>query len=330
MTSSTEAMGVAPAQRHRLPDFFVIGHHKCGTTALYAMLGNHPQIYLPRLKEPRFFATDLRYPNPPRAKLVPETLEEYTALYEGAGREQRTGDGSPMYLWSREAAANIAAVQPAARMVAILREPASFLHSLHNHWLLNHIEPEKDMRRAIELEDARRRGAATAPQSYWPQALLYSDHVRYVEQLRRYDAVFPKEQMMVIVYDDFRRDNEGTVRSVLRFLDVDDTHPVEALERMTTKSRVRAKRLDSVIRALYVGEKPWARAVKTSVTALSTERARRQASRLLRRNIVYGKPLPLDEGLMLELRRRFKGEVQALSQYLDRDLVALWGYDQLG
>jgi hypothetical protein len=327
MTTSVEP---ASAQRRRLPDFFVVGHHKCGTTALYAMLGSHPQIYLPRLKEPRFFATDLRYPNPPRAKLVPETLEEYVALYDGAGPDQRAGDGSPMYLWSREAAGNIAAVQPNARMIAILREPASFLHSLHNHWLLNHIEPEKDMRRAIALEDSRRDGTHDGPRSYWPQALLYSDHVRYVEQLRRYDAVFPKEQMMVIVYEDFRRDNEGTVRSVLRFLDLDDTHPVQALERMTTKSRVRAKRLDNLIRALYVGEKPWARAVKASVTALSSERVRRQVPRMVRRNLVYGKPLPLDEALMLELRRRFKGEVQALSEYLDRDLVALWGYDELG
>jgi hypothetical protein len=32
---------------------------------------------------------------------------------------------------------------------------------------------------------------------------------------------------------------------------------------------------------------------------------------------------------MVELRRRFKPEVLALSEYLERDLVALWGYDRL-
>src|SRR5579872_578348 len=47
----------------RLPDFFVIGHPKCGTTALYAMLKRHPQIYMSDVKEPQFFAGDLRLPS---------------------------------------------------------------------------------------------------------------------------------------------------------------------------------------------------------------------------------------------------------------------------
>jgi hypothetical protein len=47
------------------------------------------------------------------------------------------------------------------------------------------------------------------------------------------------------------------------------------------------------------------------------------------RSLVYKQPPAPDEGLMLELRRRFQGEVQALSRHLDRDLVTQWGYDQL-
>jgi hypothetical protein len=330
MTTSPEPTALAPIRGQRLPDFFIAGHHKCGTTALYAMLAGHPQIYLPRLKEPRFFATDLRYSSPSQPKLVPETLEQYLALFEHARPEQRAGDGSPMYLWSREAAANIAAVQPDARVVAILREPASFLHSLHNHWLLHHIETEKDLRAALALEPLRRVGADGARLSYWPQAQLYSDHVRYVEQLRRYRAVFPQEQLLVLIYDDFRADNEATVRRVLSFLEVDDSAPIEVMERMTTKSRVRARRLDGAIRALYAADRPWSRAAKTGITTLTSERTRHKASAMLRRRVVYGKPRELDEALMLELRRRFKGEVEALSDYLDRDLVALWGYDKLG
>jgi hypothetical protein len=50
---------------------------------------------------------------------------------------------------------------------------------------------------------------------------------------------------------------------------------------------------------------------------------------MLRRRVVYAKPQGPDERLTLELRRRFKPEVEALSSYLDRDLVAEWGYDQL-
>jgi len=319
-----------PAASGRLPDFFVVGHHKCGTTALYDMLSRHPQIYLPLLKEPRFFASDLRYPNPPGRKLVPETMDEYLALFADARADQRAGEGSPMYLWSREAARNIAQVQPAARMIAILREPASFLHSLHNHWLLHHIEVEKDLRKALALEEVRRRGGPGARQSFWPQALLYSDHVRYAEQLQRYHAVFPREQVLVLIYDDYRADNEAAVRSVLRFLGVDDTLPVQTLERMTTHKRVRAMRVDDIMRALYGAQTPWSRVARAGVNVVTTKRARASASRIVRRRVVYAEPKPPDASVMLEIRRRFKGEVQALSDYLDRDLVALWGYDKLG
>jgi len=330
MTVSTEPASAAHALQKRVPDFFIVGHHKCGTTALYEMLRRHPQIYMPSFKEPRFFAPDLRYPDPPRNSVLPDTLEEYLALFAGARPEQRVGEGSPMYLWSRDAARLIAEVQPAARMIAILREPASFLHSLHNHWVLHHVETEKDLRTAISLEEARRQGRHGPRYSYWPQALLYSDHVRYVEQLRRYDALFPADQLLVLIYDDFRRDNEATVRRVLRFLEVDDTVPVQVMESNPTKTRMRAMRLDSVIRGLYGARSPWSRAAKTGLKAVTGERIRTHALRTVRRRVVYGKPQPPDEALMCELRRRFKGEVEALSEYLDRDLVALWGYDKLG
>jgi hypothetical protein len=51
--------------------------------------------------------------------------------------------------------------------------------------------------------------------------------------------------------------------------------------------------------------------------------------RLTRRGVLYGQPKPEGEDVMLELRRRFKGEVVALSEYLGRDLVSLWGYDAI-
>ncbi len=65
-----------------VPDFFIVGHAKCGTTALYEMLRGHPQIFMPELKEPAYFATDLRRRFQPRsAGPLPETLTDYLALF---------------------------------------------------------------------------------------------------------------------------------------------------------------------------------------------------------------------------------------------------------
>jgi hypothetical protein len=160
-----------------------------------------------------------------------------------------------------------------------------------------------------------------------PQMLMYSEHVRYVEQLRRYDAVFPREQMLVLIYDDFRADNEATVRRVLRFLEVDDSAPVQVVE-ANRSVRVRSVRLNELVRSLYYGRGPGWRALKRAVTATTPRRLRRGALTGVQRRFVYG-GREADAELLAELRARFAPEVRALSDYLQRDLVSLWGYDRL-
>lgn len=328
-TGAVSRADVGRVQGQRLPDFFIVGHAKSGTTALYEMLRRHRQIHMPDAKEPWFFATDMRPRfQPPRVGVPPQTLEEYVALFGNAGSEQLIGEASSSYLWSRVAAAHIAEVQPNARVIAILREPASFLRSLHLQLLQSHVEVKKDFRKAISLEQARRRGKHIPRRSYRPQLLQYSDHVRYVEQLRRYDALFPPEQMLVLIYDDFRNDNEATVRRVLRFLGVDDTASIDVLSANPSKL-VRSQHLDDLVHSVSVGRGPLSRAAKATVKALTPRALRRDALQAAQRRVVHGEPRPPDERFMLELRRRFKGEVVALSEYLDRDMVSLWGYDKL-
>src|SRR5262249_28040678 len=141
------------SRRVRVPDFFIVGHPKSGTTALYEMLRGHPQIYMPDAKEPRFFSPEERY-----RYMRDRSLDEYLSLFEPARADQRAGEASVFYLWSPTAARRIAEVQPDARIIAILREPASFLRSLHLEFVQGHVEMEKDLRRAIALEHIRRNG----------------------------------------------------------------------------------------------------------------------------------------------------------------------------
>jgi Sulfotransferase family len=316
--------------RGRLPDFFIVGHAKSGTTALYEMLRRHPQIYMPDFKEPWFFSTDMqpRF-QPPRAGLLPQTLEEYMALFADARPDQAVGEASASYLWSRTAAEGIAEVQPDARIVAILREPASFLRSLHMQFLENHVESKRDLRTAIELEVPRREGKQIPRGSHRPQLLQYSGHVRYVEQLRRYHERFGAERVLILIYDDFRRDNEGAIRSVLRLLGVDETAPVNAMDVNRTNRSMRSQSLDDLVHAVSVGRGPASRLAKTAIKTLTPQGLRRDALSVAQRRIVHGATPAADESVMLELRARFKPEVVALSEYLDRDLLGLWGYDKL-
>lgn len=327
------AAGTSSLTGRRVPDFFIIGHEQSGTTALYRMLRRHPQIFMPDLKEPRFFMRDPASPVPKQKGFYPHTLDEYLSLFDAAWPDQRAGEASPQYIRSPAAARRIAAVQPAARIIAILREPISFLRTYHFENMGSATESERDLRKALALEEYRRKGERIPRRCLAPDRLLYSDHVRYVEQLRCYEALFPSRHLLPIIYDDFRRDNEATVRRVLRFLEVDDSLPIEVVEvRSGRRKAVRFMPLHHVTNALKrARHNPGAAGpVSRRVSALTPGLLSNHAAQGIWRRVVYSVPEPPDEQLVLELRRRFKGEVVALSDYLGRDLVGLWGYDEIG
>jgi hypothetical protein len=319
--------------RGRVPDFFIVGAPKCGTTSLHKTLRTHPQIYMPELKEPRFLASDMRpraeYADGPREVGYPKTLEEYLGLFAAAAPEQQVGEATTTYLWSSTAAEKIAALAADARIIAIVREPASFLRSLHLTFVKGRNETVKDLRKAMALEPARRAGKQIPQSSHRPQLLQYSEHVRYMQQLRRYQARFPPQRLLVLVYDDFQQDNDATVRRILRFLEVADDLPLDLTSANATTSTVRSYQVKDAVHSVSTGRGPLSGPAKAAVKLLTTRRLRRGAIGAIQSRVVVAEPPPPDERFMTELRRRFKPEVVALSEYLDRDLVRLWGYDEL-
>ncbi len=315
----------------RVPEFFVVGHQKCGTTALHLMLSQHPQVFLPRVKEPRYFAFDLRSSAGSRTpKSRPRTLEGYLALFAEAREDQRIGEVSPQYLRSRVAAAEIARVQPEARIIAIVREPASFIRSFHMQMVSSKVESERDLRRALELEPRRREGRSIPRGCHHPEALLYSEHVRYAEQLGRFGEHFPRERMLVLVYEDFRADNEGTLARVLRFLELDAHAPLAPLQTEPLRE-VRSPTLHRLAGAARRARRNPAAAgpLARAAAALAPAALRSERLRTGWRRAAYAAARPADERLMLELRRRFKPEVAALGEYLGRDMLGQWGYDAI-
>src|SRR5262245_27125154 len=111
----------------RQPDVFIVGAPRCGTTAMWQYLGDHPDVYMSPRKEPWFFCRDLRFSDP-----IPRTLDAYLANFAEAREQARVGEASAWYLYSREAATAIKAFSPAARIIVMLRDPVAVMHSLHD------------------------------------------------------------------------------------------------------------------------------------------------------------------------------------------------------
>jgi hypothetical protein len=81
-----------------------------------------------------------------------------------------------------------------------------------------------------------------------------------------------------------------------------------------------------MVHSLSVGTNPLARSAKSVLKVLTPQRARRGLMRSMQRRLIAADSPEADEQLMAELRARYRPEVKALSEYLDRDLIELWGY----
>lgn len=311
----------------RLPDFFIVGHAKCGTTALYQALRRHPDIFMPDVKEPLFFASDMGR-RPAHLDRLPKTLAEYRQLFAEARDNQRAGEASALYLYSDVAAHSIAEVAPHARIIAIFREPAAFLFSFHQQARRDHLENRRSLRRALAIEHHRREGRRIPRGCFRPRILHYSNLVRYTDQLQRYCSAFPRENVLTIIYDDFRQDSASTLQRITEFLEVDSSYPLQADEAHGSVT-VRSQALDELVHRVSVGMGPLSRGAKTAIQAVVPQRSRRRAEVMTRSKIVYGKPGSLDPGFMAELRTWLKPEVVRFGSYIGRDLVKLWGYDSV-
>lgn len=204
-----------------LPDFLVAGAPKAGTTALHVALARHPQLYLSRTKEPKFFLADGRPPvlakGPGDARTTRQLVwrrADYEALFDPAPPGALLGESTPFYLYDAAAQARIAALIPDVRLICVLRDPIDRAHSNWAHLWSAGLEPEADFVAAARLED-RRRAAGWAP--FW----RYLGLGRYGEQLASLWSRFPREHTLVLRYQDLREQPVATLDRICAFLGVD-------------------------------------------------------------------------------------------------------------
>jgi hypothetical protein len=201
------------------PNFFLLGAPKSGSTALYSYLVDHPQIFFPRLKEPRFFADDFG----DFREIT--TLQDYEHLYQDApSTTPIIGDGSPWYLCSRDALKNIVSYSPNSRAVVILRNPMDMLPSLHNQFLFSFKETETDLHTAWNLQKPRKRGLSLPPSAPAPSLLQYGELTSFGNQLERLLSIWPAELLHVVLFDDLRKNPGAVYRQILDFLELEDDH----------------------------------------------------------------------------------------------------------
>lgn len=200
----------------KIPNFFIIGAPKCGTTSLAAWLSDHPNICLSKTKEPHYFNFDC-------GMRRTRTLDQYADLFSDATEsDQAVGEATAIYLYSQKAVPAILAYAENPKFIVMLRNPIDMAPSLHQQLVADGIEDELDFETAWRLQDVRIYGGGMKLPQADPQLLLYGQVCKLGEQLQRlYDSV-SKTSVHLVFLEDLRANPRREYQKVLDFLGLSD------------------------------------------------------------------------------------------------------------
>lgn len=235
------------------PEFFIVGAAKSGTTALQQMLATHPAIYMSPIKEPNYFynevaISDLR--SGLQNKLKNENAEQwikdgmkgvlwnaflrdeelYKKLFENAMENQFCGEASVSYLYSTQAAKNIFEYNPNAKIIILLRNPTE------RAW--SHFQMETKMKITTGNFYHEFNKNKSLAQPIWGRDPIFLSGGKYYEQLKRFLEVFPKEQILILLYEDYKNDAATTINTILKFIGVNlDTESFDVKNKIANEAR---------------------------------------------------------------------------------------------
>jgi len=209
--SSSVASSRTPSWRRRKidhVDFVVAGVQKAGTTALHYFIAKHPHIALPRDQALHFFDKEENFRGEPDYNIL-------LGNFDPARRWQIAGEVTSDYVYWKPAMERIAQYNPEMKIIISLRNPADRAFS---HWNMRRGKGQE----SEDFLDAIKRDKAQVIEDFSLAAHRYAyvDRGLYSSQIERVFKFFPREQVLIIKYENFRADYSGTVDSVFDFLGV--------------------------------------------------------------------------------------------------------------
>jgi hypothetical protein len=290
------------------PDFFIVGAPRCGTSSLYTYLKQHPDIYMPERKELRFFSSDLRQREGGFQHI--RTVEEYLSYFDGAQGQKRIGEASPVYMISTTAAREIHEFNPEAKIIIMLRSPIDVMYSWWSH--LRFLGHERLSFEGALAAEEERRLQPESDSAFAVESLLYRYRARFSERVERFFDAFGREQVYIIIFDDFEADTAKAYRDVLTFLEVAPDFQPE-FERVNANQVARNALMrdfmqhpPALLMAAGQAIRPVAQPLYWKLSHLNTRYAPRE---------------PMNPELRKQLQAEFLPEVTRLSELLGRDLT---------
>lgn len=299
-----------------IPNLFIIGAPKCGTSALAHYLSEHPNVFFSDPKEPFFLSDD--YPEL-RKQHGLDGIEDYFSLFQKADPQLHTviAEGSTNYLASHTAIKNAMSISPDAKFIVMLRDPVQVAHAYHMEQIWARNEDEKSFEAAWRLQAKRKKGQYVPRSCVAEQFLMYGELTNFVEQIRNLYAVVERAKVIVLLQEELRNDPKAMYEKVLSFLNLPNDGRSEFPVINASHSHRYEWLADLVLRPprflqpVTLKIRRWARIKKPFFIEFIKRHVRLKSERH-----------PLDENFELELYEHFRPMVEELESILERDLSA--------
>lgn len=198
------------------PNLFIIGAPKCGTTSIFNALSKHSDIAPSSEKEPHFYSSDFYRPRR-------ISMDRYISLFNGDKREKASYwmEGSTRYIYSDAALTQIRNNVSCPKIIAVLRNPADLLFSLHNHLVFLGVEKEKELIKAWRQSLSFNRQALIDAGNTDPDSLNYPIMGMLGHRISMLEKLYDPEDVFYVFYDDLLNDPGRVLEGLLKFLSLE-------------------------------------------------------------------------------------------------------------
>lgn len=294
--------------KQRIPNLFLIGAPKCGTTAMSSYLADHPDIFISEtvgVKEPYYFCSDLPTLHI-RNRIT--SWHDYKGLFTQVNSSVRyAGEATAVYLYSRAAVPSILASYPDPKFIVMLRNPIEIATSFHNQRRKSGLDV-KSFEKTWNLQHARAKGKELPTHFRDGVLLQYGEIAKLGKQVERLFTNVPKRDVCFVVYDDFARDPDASYHKVLDFLELPTDHR-QNFEALNPSVTYRWQGLETGLKKIrrwriQLGV-PGGMGIHAAINRLNAKAGRR----------------PLETSMRNHLRDYFRDDVVLLSDLLGHDFT---------
>jgi hypothetical protein len=291
----------------RIPNLFIVGAQKCGTTAVAEYMRSHPEIFVPLQKEPWFWGGDLER----NFKKIDRTY--YESMYEGAGASKYLLDASPLYIKSTSFIHEIQAEVDNPKIIVMLRNPIELVYSLFFQLKYNREENAKDFPAALSLQEDRKNNPVLTSEFLFPINAQYFEVGKNCQQVIKLIEVFGIKNVHIVLFDDLKENSAQEYKKILEFLELPDVEP-ESYKIVNPHKVSRTKSLNK----LATSPPKWMGALSSIFLSKETRWKIRQY--IKNKNTIYTTREKMTGASKKQLTQVFREEIESLSTLLDRDL----------